>query len=223
MKWIIVTGTVIVPISVIMFSMKYPDKQYKNIFILFIFILVAERIWETFYTSKERRGHKLYGDWTLPLVSIAYIALVLIVIYGFFIVPTQLNLMLTLLGVLMFISSLGIRLWGMRTLKDQWSIHAIGAKKVKKTVLIREGPYKYARHPIYLAVIIEVLSIPMIWNVNLAIIFAGIINIPLQLIRAYFEEKSSVRKFGEIYVKYRREVPAFLPFRVKTPMRHNDD
>ena len=212
---IILAGTFIVPLVIIYFHMSYPDVNHKGLFFMFIIFLIIERTWETFFSSKERKGHKLYGDWTLPVVSISYIFLVLGTIWEFFVINRGLNIFITMIGVVLFLSSFLLRLCGMNTLKEQWSVHAIGAKKVKNVFLVCSGPYKYIRHPIYLGVIMEVLSVPLIWNTYFMCIFACMVNIPLQILRAYFEEKTTLRKLGAEYINYKNSVPAFLPLKIR--------
>lgn len=218
-RCIIILGLFIAPAITLAFKLHYPQVLYGWIILAFVCILAIERIWETFYSSRERRRYKLYGDWTLPIVSIAYIILVLVIVGEFFILQRKINIVISSLAIFIFIISFFLRLWGMRTLKDQWTVHAVGARKIKDVSLIREGPYRYIRHPIYLGVILEVLSMSLIWNTYFAFLFACLINVPLQLIRAYFEEKASIRKLGESYTMYKKEIPAFLPLKFLTAMK----
>jgi methyltransferase len=143
-----------------------------------------------------------------------YIVMVFGVILEFFLVEITFNILVSVMGIILFISAFILRIYSMRTLKDQWSVHAVGAKKVKRVFFINTGPYKYIRHPIYLGVILEVISIPLIWNTYLVCLFVCIINVPLQIIRAYFEEKATIRKLGADYISYKNSVPAFIPLRI---------
>lgn len=212
-QWIIVIGLLFVPLTSLIFKFNYPMVSNGWVFIAFIFFIVIERTWETFYSAKEHQKHKLHGDWTLPLVSIAYIIMLFGIILEFFIIQREMNHLVTVLGIFMLILSFLLRICSMRTLKGQWSIHAVGAKKIKNVYLVNTGLYKYIRHPIYLGVIIEVLSIPLIWNAYFVCFFTCIINVPLQLMRASFEEKATIRKLGQDYISYKKNVPAYLPFK----------
>lgn len=211
-KFIIIFGLFGIPLASLMFKFKYPEVPNGWLFIGFMCLLVVERVWETFYSAKEHQKHKLHGDWTLPLVSIAYLMMLVGIILEYFVLQGEINILITLLGVFIFTLSFLLRISCMRTLKDQWSVHAVGAKKVKSVFLINTGPYKYLRHPIYLGVILEVLSIPLIWNAYFTVLFIAVVNVPLQVMRAYFEEKATIRKLGEDYILYKKTVPAFIPF-----------
>jgi len=193
---------------------KYASVAYGWFMVIFICILSVERTWETFYSFQEKRKHKLYGDWTLAVVSIAYILLIFTTLFEFFVFPAVLNSALSLYGLFLFIAGFLLRLWGIKTLNHQWTVHAVGASKIKEIYLVKSGPYKYIRHPIYLGVILEVISIPLMWNTYFAFLLALALNVPLQIIRAYLEEKTSMRRFGEDFNRYIKETPAFFPYRI---------
>lgn len=99
----------------------------------------------------------------------------------------------------------------MKTLGSQWAVHAVGAQKVSKVSIIKEGPYRYIRHPIYLAIFMEVLSIPLMANAFWGMLFSAFLYIPLQYKRLLEEEKNNVRKMGEAYLLFMRETSAIFP------------
>ena len=208
---IIGIGLVGIPTVCLIFKFRYPDSPYGWIFVVFICFIVIERVWETFYSTGENKRYKLQGDWTLPLVSIAYELMLFGIIFEHFLIKKQLNLWITAFALLIYGLSCIFRVWGMMTLKEQWAVHAVGAQKVKDAFLVQAGPYKYVRHPIYFGVILEVISIPLIWNAYFVVVFTIVINVPLQIVRAYFEEKASIRKLGREYISYRNSVPALFP------------
>ena len=212
-KSIIIIALIVIPVVALIFKLNYSDVSNGWLFFVFICFLVMERIWETFYSTGDTKKHKLHGDWTLPLVSIAYVIMVFGIIWEFFVIQREVNFSVVLLGLCMFVLSFLLRFYSMMTLKEQWSVHAVGVKKVKNVFLVQTGPYKCIRHPIYLGVILEVLSIPLIWNTYFVFIFTCTVSVPLQIMRAYIEEKSTIRKLGQDYILYKSVVPAFLPFK----------
>ena len=82
----------------------------------------------------------------------------------------------------------------------------------ESVVIVREGPYKVIRHPGYLAELIYFPLLPIILSkwlpfTILAIIFiATWIGITLYLIKA--EDNFNIRKWGDEYRQYMKEVPA---------------
>jgi methyltransferase len=213
-KTFILFAVLIIPLTAVALKFKYDSVAYGWFMVAFIFVLSIERTWETFYSFQEKRKHKLYGDWTLAVVSAAYILLIFTTLFEFFVFPVTLNITLSLYGLFLFIAGFLLRLSGIKTLNHQWTVHAVGASKIKDIYIVQSGPYKYIRHPIYLGVILEVLSIPLIWNAYSAFFIALALNVPLQLIRAYLEEKTSLRRFGEDFNRYLKDTPAFFPYRI---------
>jgi protein-S-isoprenylcysteine O-methyltransferase Ste14 len=82
----------------------------------------------------------------------------------------------------------------------------------EQTNLIRQGPYKYIRHPLYLAAILWCVG----WPLFLKSLFGGLtalaVIIPALRIRINDEEQQLVRVFGDDYRKYQQETWRLLPF-----------
>jgi methanethiol S-methyltransferase len=74
--------------------------------------------------------------------------------------------------------------------------------------LNREGPFRLVRHPLTTLLILAVWSHHTLtasrleWNLLLT---------AYSLIGVIFEERDLVKKYGEEYLEYRRNVPAFIP------------
>ena len=214
LKILIFTILISIPLLLICLDLSYPNVKGRYIFTAFAFVVMIERIWETFYSSNETRPREIEGDWTLPMAALCYYAMSIIMILEFFTANRKINYVVTFLGTCIFVLAFSLRIWGIKTLGRQWTVHAIGPSKIQAEIFfIKEGPYKYIRHPIYAGVILEVTSLPLIPNSYYAFLFALLVNVPVQLVRTYCEEKASLKKFGEQYLKYRKEVPAFLPYK----------
>lgn len=76
--------------------------------------------------------------------------------------------------------------------------------------LANTGPYAHMRHPQYLGFVLIMVGFLFQWPtvVTLAM-FPLLVFMYLRLARR--EERDAIAEFGEIYVAYMREVPAFLP------------
>lgn len=192
------------------FSVQDPLQWF---FICFICIHSVERVWETFFTSKERHPFQMHGDWTLIATTAAYIFLCLLSSVECFLAKAGHSSFFVILGICLYLMAFGLRWWGMRTLGNQWAVHAVGAQKVSKVSIIKTGPYQYIRHPIYLAIFLEVLSIPLMANAFWGVMFSLFLYIPLQYKRLLEEEKNNIRKMGEAYLIYMRETSALVPLK----------
>lgn len=113
-----------------------------------------------------------------------------------------------MLGLAVYGISLVLRHAAIRTLGRYWSLHL----EIREGhQLIKTGPYRYVRHPAYLAIILEVIAIPLVGKAYYTLLVSLGAYIPVLLLRWSGEEREMVNKFGEQYSRYQREVPAFLP------------
>ena len=88
-------------------------------------------------------------------------------------------------------------------------------------MLVRWGPYRFVRHPVYLSAFIEVLCIPLMANAPIAAAYAILVHWPLTLVRTRAEEATLRQQFGSQYEEYMRLVPAFLPRLIsRAPMQN---
>ncbi|TVR41147.1 MAG: isoprenylcysteine carboxylmethyltransferase family protein [Cryomorphaceae bacterium] len=77
--------------------------------------------------------------------------------------------------------------------------------------LIRSGFYAYVRHPFYFGVIMILLGLVLLIPsyATLMMLLATMLYLPVGVA---LEEKKLIREFGEDYLRYRKEVKAFIPF-----------
>jgi protein-S-isoprenylcysteine O-methyltransferase Ste14 len=111
-------------------------------------------------------------------------------------------------GVAVLVAGLGFSIWARRVLGRNWS----GIVTVKQDhELVRSGPYRWVRHPIYTGLLIGFAGSAIArgeWRGILAvlIVFAALWR------KLRLEEKWMQETFGDAYERYRREVRALIPF-----------
>jgi len=92
------------------------------------------------------------------------------------------------LWLAVFTLAQALRYWAIHSLGRYWNTRIVivpGAKRIKS------GPYRYLRHPNYLAVALELLSLPLIFNAWVTALVATLLNALLLLaIRIPVEEKA---------------------------------
>ncbi len=91
------------------------------------------------------------------------------------------------LWLAVFLLAQGLRYWAIQSLGRYWNTRIIvvpGAPRV------RTGPYRYFPHPNYLAVALELLSLPLIFNAWITALVASLLNALLLFIRIPAEEKA---------------------------------
>ena len=78
--------------------------------------------------------------------------------------------------------------------------------------LIRTGPYRLVRHPIYaslLGMLLATAAVVARWEAALA---AALVYVAGTEIRVRAEDRLLARRFGPSFEEYRRTVPAYIPF-----------
>ncbi len=76
--------------------------------------------------------------------------------------------------------------------------------------LLTEGPYAYCRHPFYLTLIINQLSIPLLFT-SWAGLLTYVAFLPGWCVLIRLEERELIEYWGDEYIKYMERVPALIP------------
>lgn len=111
-------------------------------------------------------------------------------------------------GLLMVLVGLAFAVWARRTLGRNWS----GTVTVKQDhELIRTGPYRYVRHPIYSGILLAVLGTAVAFGEWRGLLAFILLTASL-LLKVRMEERFMSESFPNEYPRYRAEVPALIPF-----------
>lgn len=118
------------------------------------------------------------------------------------------SLLVYWLGVALLTAGLAFAIWARSHLGRNWS----GSVTVKQGhELIRSGPYRWVRHPIYTGIITALLGTAIASGTLRAAL--GFLIITLALLRKLrIEERFMQETFPEEYPHYRATVPALIPF-----------
>lgn len=124
--------------------------------------------------------------------------------------PPRLNL-----GVLRYFGFLPLVAGGLVYLRCAWDF-AIGGRGTPAPIdppkeLVVRGPYRYARNPMYLGVMIVILGEALLFEARILYEYALIVFIFFYLFVLVYEEPTLKRKFGESYESYCRSVPRWIP------------
>ena len=106
------------------------------------------------------------------------------------------------------IGAQALRYWSIATLGSRWNTRIIvfpGAAPIDR------GPYRFMRHPNYLAVIVEIACVPMIHGCWLTAIAFSIGNAALLRVRIRAEEAAMGPRYALEFSDRLRLVPNLLP------------
>ena len=111
-------------------------------------------------------------------------------------------------GLALTVAGLAFAVWARFFLGRNWSA---GVQVKDDHQLVRRGPYRFVRHPIYTGILVAFLGTTLAqdqWRSALALVLmlAGL------LYKLRVEERFMTETFGEAYRDYRRQTKALVPF-----------
>jgi protein-S-isoprenylcysteine O-methyltransferase Ste14 len=175
------------------------------------FAVVAEKVWSSFLRMPSKVAVVPEKDWTAAAVGLAYAAVTFAVLAevdarrrGLHFSPVA------ALGATAYVAGIALRTAALRKLGAQWAVQ-LDRADTEGARLVREGPYRFVRHPVYLAAMLDTVGFAFAleswWGAALALCAFC----PAELARARFEERHLRARFGAEYARYAEEVGAFVP------------
>ena len=144
----------------------------------------------------------------LTLVARQWISFPISLPFGAQIFLTVLCVIACLLGVV----------WFNRT-HNLINVHLLNGKNE----LITHGPFSYVRHPLYSTLLITIPPLMIIWLLDLLFLVPWVLMFVVSHFVVRFEERGLIQEFGDDYEKYRRFVPALLPYKGAGGRRYRED
>ena len=116
----------------------------------------------------------------------------------------------TFAGAAMYFAGLGLFYWGRRTMGEMYDVSsALGARLYADHRLVTHGPFRYVRHPLYVAgTLAEVGALLMYRTWASLLVVANAISLAK---RARLEEEALAAEFGAEYVAYKERTPGWFP------------
>ncbi len=97
-----------------------------------------------------------------------------------------------------------LRWWAVATLGERWSTRVI---VVPGAPPVTGGPYRFLRHPNYLAVVLEMAAVPLVHGAWIAALAFSALNAALLSVRIPAEERALGAAYAEAFEGRRRLVP----------------
>jgi protein-S-isoprenylcysteine O-methyltransferase Ste14 len=111
-------------------------------------------------------------------------------------------------GVGLTLAGFAVAVWARRTLGSNWSANP--TIKVDHE-LVRRGPYRFVRHPIYTGLILAFVGTALVDGRRRAGVWVAV-GILMLWIKSRFEEALMRRRFPEAYPAYARATKALIPY-----------
>lgn len=177
--------------------------------------LTAQRLWEL-YDSRIRLRKELESGATTVRPEAGWPAMVAVhaawavgcwieVLAG----PPEYVNWIVLPMLLAWASALGLRMWMLHALGPLWNVRILERKEPK---IVATGPYRFVRHPNYLAVILEMAALPLLLGAYWTALLASVAN-GWVLWRRIQEEEAylfTIDAYREAFADKKRLIPGIF-------------
>ncbi|HTG34438.1 MAG TPA: isoprenylcysteine carboxylmethyltransferase family protein [Thermoanaerobaculia bacterium] len=108
--------------------------------------------------------------------------------------------------LLLVVLATGLRYWVITTLDGRWTTRIV---VLPGSSPVTGGPYKFLRHPNYLAVITEILALPLVHTAWITAIVFSVFNALVLRVRIRAEEEalSRMSDYGTVFASRSRLIP----------------
>ncbi len=112
--------------------------------------------------------------------------------------------------VALFLAAKGLKLWAVLHLREAWTMRVILPRSLR---VVASGPYRYLRHPNYVAVMGEIIALPLVGGAWLTALAGVLLFAPILFARVRTEEAALLRRpeYAERMGAKRRFLPGKAP------------
>ena len=136
-------------------------------------------------TALRKRGAVEYGRDHYPAIVTMHTFWFIVMIAEIIILSRPVNPFWQVL-LPVWLGAQGLRYWTLRTLGERWTTRVLVIPGEKP---VTGGPFRYLRHPNYLAVVVEILVLPLIFSCYVTAITFSLVNAVMLRIRIRTEER----------------------------------
>jgi methyltransferase len=163
------------------------------LFTILCAVVAAERLLELRWSRKHARLQRPNGGEIVREPGFA----VMTVLHGAVLVAAPLECWLrpslpphwlTASALALLAGATALRVWTLRTLGSAWSVRVTRYPEGARPV-VTSGPYRFIRHPNYVAVIVELLALPLVGGAWVTASVASIVNAFIIAGRIQLEER----------------------------------
>jgi methyltransferase len=120
-------------------------------------------------------------------------------------------------AALVFVLANALRIWVIRSLAGHWNVRVVDSASLG---VVSTGPFRWIRHPNYLAVFLELLALPLIHGAYLTAVLGALAHLAVLARRIRLEER--VLEASPTYRAAMSHKPRFLPRLPGRPMGQSE-
>jgi methyltransferase len=178
-------------------------------FTLLMSLLAIQRILELAICRRNRkrlyaRGAIEYGKGHYPLMVALHVSFYVSLVLEYAFVSAGWDRRWPIWLALLLAAEVG-RVWVMSSLGPYWNTRIV---LVPGAEMVRKGPYRFIRHPNYVVIVVELLSVSMLCGAYMTAAVFTVLNLLMLRVRIREEE----RALAEFLPQYKSSrLPRFLP------------
>lgn len=179
---------------------------------LFLAFVIGERLIELFISKKNAKYIQSLGGYEVGKKHYPFIVILHIMFLTSFYLESLIRPQLPSYWYIpfsFFVFLQVLRYWVIFSLGMFWNTRIFVLPNSKP---INKGPYRFLRHPNYLIVILEMITIPLIFGSYLTMIIFPIINAVILYVRIKTEEQALTDIIA--YEQEMKDVPRFVPKKI---------
>lgn len=99
-----------------------------------------------------------------------------------------------------------LRVWAIRSLGRHWNVRIVNSTSLG---IVESGPYRYVRHPNYVAVFLELAFLPLVCGAWMTAVVGTILH--FFILRRRIRNEEAVLLQDQVYARAMAEKPRFIP------------
>lgn len=141
-----------------------PSDVSRSAFAVIVLVVVLERLFEVWLSRRNARrvlarGGAEAGAGHYPVMVALHACFFVAALTEVLVFATRPAGWLTLVALAVMCGSMLLRYWAILSLGDRWNTRVVYEPGVAP---VRTGPYRWLRHPNYVAVVLEIFFLPLI-------------------------------------------------------------
>lgn len=157
-----------------------------------IALVGVERLLELWLSNRNakwafEKGAKEYGQGHYPFMTVFHTAFLVACVAEPWVLERPFPGVLGFVALALAVGAMGLRYWAITTLGTRWNTRVI---VLPENQLVSGGPYKFVRHPNYVAVVTELLVLPLVHGAWVTAVVFTLGNAALLWVRIGVEERA---------------------------------
>ena len=186
-------------------------RGFSVFFAVLVAAAAAVAIVERLYARRNERrllreGAEEVAPWIFRLMVPVYVAIFPAAVAEHVLTTRRPPLALAAVMVVLFLLAKGLKTWAILSLGDLWTMRVILPRPLR---VVTRGPYRYLRHPNYVAVVLETTALPLAGGAFVTAAAGGLRFLALLWARVRTEEAALLAR--PEYALAMGSRPRFLP------------